>query len=174
MEIKAKSRYNYKVYKKMYGVILPWTRPLLLILAAWYTYLGVFSVISVQREIVNVDISKIPTILLVDAFIIVFAIFLPKMNYKLTKIADDIENEYVFEDEGFCVVSKGEDYYVESKIGYKVLKSAYETRDYIFLLISKRQTFVVEKNSISAEDRPILREVLLKKLGKKYKLKLSK
>lgn len=174
MKIKANGKNDYKAYKKLLKTSSPLTMPFYWTLVVLYTLTVIVTYVDLEQGKLIVNIPAIIFWFLLDLVIILSVIGIPKRCYKSTKIADGIETEYVFEEDEFIARCEHKAYRTEAKVDYKILKNVYELNEYIFLFVSKRQAYIVEKDSISVDEVSVLRETLLKKIGKNYKLRLGK
>lgn len=98
--------------------------------------------------------SNIKTLfpLCVVAFVLLLECYmyflLPKIRYNALGKMKDCVNEYTFRDDVFCVKTVWNDYKAEGEIGYSMITTVKETRRYLFVCNNKRETYVIDKNTI--------------------------
>lgn len=95
---------------------------------------------------------------------------LKKQSNTLTIVSDETIEKYIFDENQISVeMSKGESYYALTKANYDYLFKAVETNDSFLLYISSVQCHIVFKNCIVEGSNEELREILKRKLDKKFK-----
>ena len=102
-----------------------------------------------------------------------FTRFLQKRNDKVTVyISSDTEEIYTFDEEYITVTqTKGDVFFATSKARYSYIYKAYEDQNYYYLYISKLQSHVIDKASITQGTLDELRTLLKTNLGDKFKIK---
>ncbi|MDE5667472.1 MAG: YcxB family protein [Clostridia bacterium] len=96
-----------------------------------------------------------------------------KRNDKVTVyISSDTEEIYTFDEEYITVTqTKGDVFFATSKARYSYIYKAYEDQNYYYLYISKLQSHVIDKASITQGTLDELRTLLKTNLGDKFKIK---
>jgi len=94
-----------------------------------------------------------------------------KRSYKTMKVmSDDTYNYFRLEEEKcYDSATKGENVKSSSEYTYDMFYKVFETRTHFFLYISKMQAFVLPKADIITGTADMLRDLFVRKLGKKFK-----
>lgn len=93
---------------------------------------------------------------------------LPKLRYNALAHMKDIINEYTFEDDQICAISKGTDYIGDVTIRYALLVKVMETSQYLFIFQNHSQVLPLDKSTVTGGTVEELRSKLSAYLGKKY------
>lgn len=116
--------------------------------------------------------------------LIVFGVLITPLGYLLSRvlqkgndrstiyISSDTEEVYTF-DEQFLTVTqtKGDEFYSTARARYSYIYKAYEDKNYYYLYISKMQSHVIEKSSITKGTLEELDLLLKRNLGERFKSK---
>ncbi len=107
-------------------------------------------------------------------FLIVYMfILLPKINYSIHKTATDAVNEYTFYNTKLFVNSNAKGIQSNVETEYSVLYKVIETKDYIYMYISKGRAYIVDKKTLSGGSVEDIRFAITSQIGiKKYKIKM--
>jgi hypothetical protein len=108
------------------------------------------------------------------AFFIVFMLLMaylmylsPKLYYKSATILRESISKYNFGEEYMTIESVSNSTNGFSQIRYENLFKVYESDEYLFILISNKQSFIIRKNNNSADDIEATRKILQSNV-KKY------
>lgn len=169
MEITAHSNESYKAHKCFFNLT---TKNNNILNKIFKILLPIFSVLSLLLTFFY-DKEILPlSILIVFCTLLYYFIdiFMPLINYKLTKISSGLHDILTFYDDEIKVTTQSKNLNSESTLNYDVLKKVYETTEYFFVYISHQQAFIVDKSTISGGTEEQLRNYLIKAVGdKKYK-----
>ncbi len=77
-------------------------------------------------------------------------------------------NEYEFCDDGFTVKTKTDEFSGESQVKYKALSKAFETSEYLILLMPNNSAYCVLKSSFEGNDLALLIDRLKSEVTKYY------
>ena len=136
--------------------------------------LGVIGIISKED---NSDVVS-------GVVLIVFGVLITPLGYLLTRIfqkrndkatifiSSDTEEIYTFDEQYISVTqTKGDVFFATTKARYSYIHKAYEDKNYFYLYISKMQSHVIDKASITQGTLDELRTLLKTNLGIKFKSK---
>lgn len=169
MEITAHSNESYKAHKLFVNITLKNNN----IFNKFFKILfPVFSVLALLLTLLY-DKEILPLALMLTFCTLLYYfidIFMPLINYKLTKVSTGLHDILTFYDDEIKVISQSKNINTESTLGYDVLKKVYETNEFFFVYISHQQAFIVDKSTIQGGSEQQLRNRLVKAVGeKKYK-----
>ena len=119
-------------------------------------------------------IFALPEMLL--AFLVVLGIFLnlfqyfllPKMQYRLLAKLRETENEFIFGEESFRVISRSAAYQGEAEMRYELIVKVIENSRYFFIYQTNNQVYAVDKETITGGSAEDIRKRMEPGLGKKY------
>ncbi len=116
--------------------------------------------------------------------LIVFGVLITPIGYLLTRvlqkrldkstvfISPDTEEVYTFDEQYITVTqTKGDVFFATTKAKYSYIYKAYEDKNYYYLYISKIQSHVIDKSSITQGTLDELHTLLITNLGSKFKSK---
>lgn len=175
MEIKATSKYDWKTIKRFQHFHHNQRKPSLAVINVIFVIAVVVSALSFVLMLSFGDLdAEFIGLYSSELFLIFMFVFLrhilPKLVFNRDKVGKDSLHTFVFKEEEFTVSSVGNNLTSENTIKWEALYGVYETKDYFYLYISKRQAFIVEKESMTPEERNLLAAHLLKTFGIKYKI----
>lgn len=186
MEIKASSKYDWKTLNK-FCYFTVFTR--YKINTIYYTLLilhMLLTLLPVLPDIIDCSRAYGFSFDMIDDAVIfygtfaicwlLFILFLPKIKYGNRKSKQNAENEYVFMDEKIQFVQDATDVNKSASIKYNAVYRVYETKEffYMFLYINKRETYIIDKSTVTGGTVEDLRMLLISKIGeKKYKMKFK-
>ncbi len=116
--------------------------------------------------------------------LIVFGVLITPLGYLLTRIlqkrvdkstvyiSSDTEEIYTFDEQYITVTqTKGDEFFATTKAKYSYIHKAYEDKNYYYLYISKMQSHVIDKSSITQGTLDELEALLRSNLGDRFKSK---
>ena len=106
----------------------------------------------------------------IAGFVIFAENILPKILFNKNAMVKNTVNTFVFGEEEFSHKSENAVYNDNATIKYSGLHNAYETESFIYLYITARQAFIVDKTKIEDGKEIELTKLLINKLGEKYKM----
>lgn len=172
MEIRAKSKFNFKTIRAMshmatYKKAKPLKRLALkmIISAMLLAFLIVELVFIGPKTIIIIALVANIILLLLEVF---NHFVLPKIQYASLGEMKEAENEYIFYDNYVKEYTKAENYNAEADIQYEIFKKVYETGEYLFLYKNNNQVYIVEKSTIENGTVGELRSKLMYYVGNKY------
>ena len=172
MEIKASCKYDLNAMKaftrrSMYIKANPKSRMIVTtILYSILMLLVVFCLIVVGH---NSTLYTILGLCVLALLWLYFTYFLsPIIKYNAQVKMKDAKNEYIFYDDMIKASTEGDEFNGETKIEYSLFVKAYETNEYFFIYITKRQAFMVDKSTIEGGTAADIRKKLIFYLGDKY------
>lgn len=178
MEIKASCVYDYKVTKALarLGVFKRKNpRKQMIFFAIVYAVWLVITIVSLVFLGADTFILILMAVgLFIGLWYAYLYFLLPKKCYKGMGKMRDAKNEFVFYEDRIsvstvvCDEQKNIGYSGESQIEYSLLKSVYETSEYIFLYISRGQAFVVDKSTLTPSGLGCVKNVLSGILSNRY------
>ena len=127
--------------------------------------------VLIRDMVIFSDLRDINLLLVVIAVLALecFLYFLyPRIQYNAAANLKNVENVYLFCDDVLKISSKGNLYNGESEIGYSFFVKAFETSRYFFLFQTKRQVFVIDKNTIEGGTAADIRNQLASRIKGKY------
>ena len=170
MNIEASCKMNYETYKKFYYFTLVRKKISLI----FFLILAVSVVIGIPLSITLFVLThEISNLLFVALFIFltVFVIFrftyAPKKNYRSNmKLYEQISN-YVFGEDDIKITSKTESNSISgtSNINYDNITKVYNTKEYIYIFITKNRAFAIPKSSFTVGTADDLCKFLSEKIG---------
>lgn len=174
MEIRGKSTYDWQSVKKFQNFSFFKRRKWLFVL---WTFAFVLSIFGFIVEIItdNFD-SDSATRLILLVFVALWLAFMvgiyPKIRYNKNKLIHNMENEFVFTEDGFTMCQHGDGTDSSSDMKYSVVFKVFEANEFFYIYLTKNQVYMVEKATIEGGSPYDLRELLIKNVGmSKYKLK---
>lgn len=172
MEIKASCKYDLNAMKaftrrNMYIKANPKSRMIVTtILYAILMLLIVFCLIVFGHNSTLYTILGLCVLMLVWLY---FTYFLsPIIRYNAQEKMKDVKNEYIFYDDIIKASTEGDEFKGETKIEYSLLVKAYETNEYFFIYITKRQAFIIDKSTVEGGSPLEIRQKLMSCLDDKY------
>ena len=97
-----------------------------------------------------------------------FYLRLPDIQYKNAGKMADARNEFVFTETRMKASSTADEYSGSAEMEYDALYKIYETGEYFFLFLNKRQCYVVNKATVRDGTVEELRSVLTEAVGNRY------
>lgn len=174
MEIRGKSTYDWRSIKKFNNFIFFKRRKWLSIL---WIFAYVLSAIGFVFEIVtdNFDGDSIERLILL-VLVALWAVFLwfvkPKIRYNKNKLIHNMENEFVFTEDGFTMCQHGDGIDSSGNMEYSAVFKVFEAKEFFYIYLTKNQVYMIEKATLEGGSAYDLRELLIKNVGmSKYKLK---
>lgn len=173
MEIKAKCRYDYEAAKALvhlYAFRLKKTEPkkkyTLLMCCSAALALFCFWMLSLYSDLILVFVLFASIVLMGIQTYYYFA--LPRVRYNSMGKLKDIEQQYIFTEEGLQISSDSEAYQGRAVMAYTALEGAYETSRYFFLIKGGFQNFVVDKATIEGDGVSGIRRKLQSYMKENY------
>lgn len=165
MEIRANSKYDFETVRALTHAISYKKRDPKKSFQISMIFWGIMAVFAVLA---------LPEMLL--AFLVVLGIFLnlfqyfllPKMQYRLLAKLKGTENEFIFGEESFRVLSHTEAYQGEAEIRYELIAKVIENSRYFFIYQTNNQVYAVDKETITGGSAEDIRKCMEPGLGKKY------
>lgn len=116
-------------------------------------------------------------------FFIVFGLLITPLGYLFTRvlqrridkstvyISSDTEEIYTFDEQYITITQrKGDEFSATIKARYSYIYKAYEDKNYYYLYISKMQSHVIDKSSITQGSLHELHTLLKNNLGNRFKV----
>ena len=101
--------------------------------------------------------------------LIYFSYFItPRIQYHSLAKMQNVENRYIFCDHVMKAFTTSQVYNGQAEIEYTLFLKAYETSRYLFLYQTRKQIFIVDKNTIEGGTVEDLRNLLSAVLKDKY------
>lgn len=173
MEIKAKTTYNYEVYRDFQrfnifkGKNSANGKVWILIISFVGIAVSIFNLIAFGSD--SIVWLMMAIIILADLLFGYMYFIVPKIQYKSAKKFADIENNYIFKDDELSTTSNNAQYNGSSTMKYEMIFKVYESKDYFFIYINKMQAYIVDKSQIIDGTAEEIRAAILKYLPpKKY------
>lgn len=173
MEIKANCRYDFETTKALvhlYLFRLMKTKPikkyisLLCVSAALALFCG--WLMTRYSDLVFVAVFFASIALMVIQTYSYFV--LPRARYNAMGNMKDIEQQYIFTDEGMQVFSTGKMHQGQVVMAYSALDGVYETSRYFFLIKGGFQAYIVDKATVEGEDVADIRRKLQSYMKENY------
>ena len=175
MEIKASSKYDWETVKALNNFY--YLNRMRVIFVLFIVCFVLNSVIQIESLIVNGEMAHdhlsnlIYLSFLVFAFLFIIFV-LPKIKYNNNKYSKDSKNEFVFTSENIKLTQTHELHNSENELSYNAIWRIYESKKFIYMHIGRRQTYIVDKSTVTGGTVEDLRMLLISKIGaKKYKIK---
>lgn len=172
MELTIKTKYSHALIKAFARFQLFKGR-LSRIMAGLFPSFLAFIVAAVFLNLISGDFRILDLLLLLSAgtafaaYMISFFLY-PSLVYKKhIAVFGETTNEFFFSEDVLVVCAVSDRYSGKSELRIRDLKTAYETRDYIYLYINSLQAFVIGRADIGEEEMDTLRLLLRKALGNK-------
>lgn len=174
MEIRGKSTYNWQTIKKFNGFNFFKRRKWLFVLWVFAYALSAFGFI-VEIVTDNFDDDSVMRLILL-AVVALWLAFLagiyPKIRYNKNKFTHNMENKFVFTQDGFAMYQCGGDTESSADIKYSAVFKIFETKEFFYIYLTQNQAYIVEKSTLEGGTPYDLREMFIKSVGMgKYKLK---
>ena len=175
MEIKASSKYDWETVRALNNFY--YLNRMRVIFVLFIVCFVLNLVIQIESLIVNGEMTHDHILNLIYlaflAFALLFIIFvLPKIKYNNNKYSKDSKNEFVFTDENIKLTQTHELHNSENKLSYNAIWRIYESKMFIYMHIGRRQTYIVDKSTVTGGTVEDLRMLFISKIGaKKYKIK---
>ncbi len=172
MEIKASSVYDKKTitaYTKQHS---SGYKLLLIIL---FSILGFIDIVNLYGVIAStLSISTFVFYLAITVFFVLYVyIFIPRLNYKLHKTPTDTVNEYIFYDTKLSAASTAKGITGTTEVEYTALHHIIETKEYLYLYISRAKALIVDKSTIENNGIEQIRAAIASQIkANKYKIKI--
>ena len=97
-------------------------------------------------------------------------IFQRNINKSMSILSDYTDEIYTFDEEFITITQqKGDAYFAQTKASYDYIFKIVEAKDFYFLYISKMQSHVVDKASLTQGSLEELNDYFYKNLGNKFK-----
>lgn len=165
MEIRANSKYDFETVRALTHAISYKKREPKKSFTISMIFWGIMAVFAV---------FALPEMLL--AFLVVLGIFLnlfqyfllPKMQYRLLAKLKETENEFIFGEESFRVISRSAAYQGEAEMRYELIVKVIENSRYFFIYQTNNQVYAVDKQTITGGSAEDIRKRMEPGLGKKY------
>lgn len=172
--IQVEELVTYDIYLKYYlfclfrGRLYKQGPILVYIVSTFGIVLALFTGFSFGFDIV---VLVVTIILVVMLLLMTFLLtYVPKKYYKTAKKFLETPSRYKFTEEFLYVESHSEEASGSTKIKYEALHKIYELEDMIYIFINNSQAYILEKKIFNEESFQWLRNILIDKLGKKYKI----
>lgn len=101
--------------------------------------------------------------------ILYFNLLYPRILYKYARNMYEVPLTLQLYADHIKLDAKGVKYSGKSETKYEALDSAFETKDMFFMYLTKRQAYLLAKDTIAPEAAQQLRSILQAKLGAKFK-----
>ncbi len=144
----------------------------------------VLSTVIIVMGIVAVAVPEDQSDVGLGIAVIVFGVLITPLGYFLSRfmqrsnnkasmfISPDTEEIYTFDEEYITITQKkGDEFFATSKAKYSYIHKAYEDKKFYYLYISKVQSHVIEKSSLTQGTLEELSSLLKTNLGRKFKAK---
>ena len=172
MEIKAKSTFDFDTTKAFchvtfYGKGKP---------KNWFIGFNIFCTIFLLINVAIVilfgwedfDFSSFIPIALLYALNFLLYSWLPKIQYKSLKKAQNMENSYIFCDDVIKISSNNELYQGEATLDYGFIVKVMETTKHFFIYQHQNQAYIVDKSTVTDGTVEELKEKLKQSIKGKY------
>lgn len=181
MEIKASSKYDWETIKKLNNFhFFVRFRALTIVVAIAFaayiiTVVGRIPSIILFTKLYGFSFDYISDIVFYVVFMMLWVFWLlamPKIRYKRDYFGKDSKNEFVFTSENIKLAQIHALHNSENGISYNAIWRVYESKEFIYMYIGKRQTYIVDKSTVEGGNAIDLRMLLVQKIGAdKYKIK---
>ena len=172
MKIKAKSKLNFKTIRALARAeVFRKSDPLKKMLLYCLVALLLAAVLLLEMHLLGA--SALPIILFIVAILLfAFELFLyfglPRIRYKALGELRGCTNEFCFTDDSILLKAYDNGYSGESRVDYKVLTRAVETKKYLYIYQTKAQVYIVDKTSLAEGEPEQLRQKLQGILTERY------
>lgn len=172
MNIKAKSKFNYKTVKAFtHAEVFRKSHPLKKMLTYCLTAVLLAAVLILEMYLLGPSVLLF-VLLAASGILLLLELYLyfilPRLRYRALGEMKGCENAFHFLEDEFRVTSNDNGYRGESRVQYKVLHRVVETSQYMFLYQNMSRTYIVEKSSVSGGTPLELREKLQSILKDRY------
>jgi len=166
MEIKCTTLYSLELFKKFnrFHMVKNKARVALLAILEIAVLL-----ILVVFCLTNAEPAYIAIYGFIAVMIPVMYIIAPQIAAKKSKNLLGIETEFTFTDDVIVASSKGENIVSSGEMKYELFYKVYETSDAFYLYQTKMQAFPILKQNVEENRIDDLRNLLINKMGKRYK-----
>ena len=163
MEIRANSQYDFETIRAFTHTLYYKKREPKKSFTISMIFWGLMAVFAV---------FALPEMLLVFLVVIGVELFqyviLPKIQYRLLAKFKGTENEFIFGEESFRVLSHTEAYQGEAEMRYELIVKVIENSRYFFIYQTNNQVYAVDKETITGGSAEDIRKRMEPGLGKKY------
>lgn len=182
MEIKASSKYDWETIKKLNRFHYFTRLRVLTITLVIVLIVGIVGIIGqipsalgymqLFGKIPGNLISNVASYTVLTIFWLYLIFVLPKIRYKRDYFGKDTKNDFVFTDENIKLTQTQELHSGESVLSYNAIRRVYEAKEFFYMYIGKRGTYIVDKSTVTGGTSMDLRMLLISKIGAdKYKIK---
>lgn len=164
----VETKFDESVAKTLNKVSLKKLGLVMGIISLLFTILGVINILD--DELVSGIIWIAAGILYIPIVIILTKVMQKKSNKTMSVLSNETIEKFQFDEEYMTIyLTKGDDYYSETKARYNYLFKALETETDFILYISNMQAHVIPKVRIIEGSTEELRELLSNNLKDKFK-----
>ena len=165
MEIRANSKYDFETVRALTHAVYYKKRDPKKAFQISMIFWGIMAVFAV---------FALPEMLL--AFLVVIGVLLelfqyvilPKIHYRLLAKLKGTENEFIFGEESFRMISRSAAYQGEVEMRYELVVKVIENSRYFFIYQTNNQVYAVDKETITGGSAEDIRKRMEPGLGKKY------
>lgn len=173
MEIKAVTKYDYKVYKDFSRFNLFHSKQSKRIVTLFIVMLILMFLLSLINVIAEGEITAILPNVCIAGFIILLWVVMyfavPKLSYKFAGKLVNTNNVFTFKEDELYIVSENTQSSGTSTIKYEMLYMVYDVPEYYYIYLNMAQALLVRKDSVTKEEAEQIGNVLRKYLpAKKY------
>lgn len=149
----------------------------------WWLY-ALLSALMIALGVVGIVLREDSADFGAGVALIVFGVLITPLGYLLTRvlqkrndkstvyISSDTEEVFTFDEQYITVTqTKGDEFFATTKAKYTYLYKAYEDSGFYYLYISKMQSHVIDKSSLTQGTLQELNALLRANLGDKFKSK---
>lgn len=164
MEITASCKFDYNsiralCHSSLYRIFAPkFTFGLTCVCVAVTAAISVLGLLRNPSSHHDVTLLAVALVLMALNFYLYFG--LPRLQYRALGKLQSTENHYVFLDDTLKVTSSNATYRGEGEYAYATFTRVRETSDYLFLFLSARQVFVVDKSTVAGGTVEQIRDAL--------------